>query len=196
MAERALFCQPEKSCMCKNKGLMQSSLMTWSAQQIWSTKKRASDLRCYYKASWVDSSKKKERKIGEWEISRGMASCYFVARNQKEVCLHALWSFIWSNKQVGGVGSCGRGVTKPPSCKLCLTSALLLKQWINRHTFSSSPTCFSACRPRWDKARLMLLPFTILARRISDQRPHAQVLHVRVMFFSVWVYLSESSVWW
>lgn len=131
MAERALFCQPEKSWMCKNKGLMQSSLMTWSAQQIWSTKKRASDLRCYYKASWVDSSKKKERKIGEWEISRGMASCYFVARNQKEVCLHALWSFIWANKQVGRVGSCGRVSPSPPPVNFALPLLYYLNsEWI------------------------------------------------------------------
>ncbi len=41
----------------------------------------------------------------------------------------------------------------------------------NRHTFSSIPTCLSACRPLWDKAKLMLLPFTILACRISDQNP-------------------------
>lgn len=38
------------------------------------------------------------------------------------------------------------------------------------HTLSSIPTWFSACLPLWDKARLMLLPFTILACRISDQK--------------------------
>lgn len=37
-------------------------------------------------------------------------------------------------------------------------------------TLSSIPTCFSADRPLWDRARLMLLPFTTLAFRISVQK--------------------------
>lgn len=35
-------------------------------------------------------------------------------------------------------------------------------------TFSSRPTCFRATLPLWDRARLMLLPFIVWARRISE----------------------------
>lgn len=66
-----------------------------------------------------------------------------------------------------------------PECpETSLISGLFPSEWEDFpfYTLSSIPTCFNACRPLWDKARLMLLPFTILAFLISDKHTQTLVL--------------------